>query len=430
MILGVMIFLIFIVFAGLMYANKLPAIFALPVMAMLISIAAGIPIENIAKTIISDGSYKLALPIIVVMFGAMLSQFVAKSGIAEVLVKNVAELSGDRTYIVAFSLTLVCALLFTVLGGLGAVIMVATIVLPIMISIGVSRLVAGCLFLLGLSLGGVFNLTNWQLYMSVMNIPQQTVFSYAIFLGSIFLAVTILFLAIEIRRGEKIMMFSRPLHEKKHLPKFALLTPFVPLVLVFGFSVFNLVFKPSAPFEFPIITALMIGLLYGVICINGDWQSRVNMLAKSIFDGIGSVAPAIVLIMGIGMLLNAVMHPKVSEGISPILTYIMPSNGLHYVLFFLVLAPLALYRGPLNIWGMGSGLIGLMLATKTLPPVAIMAALMSVGQIQGVCDPTNTHNVWIANFLDINVQTILKKTIFYMWLVTLLGLIVAVVRYF
>jgi len=156
----------------------------------------------------------------------------------------------------------------------------------------------------------------------------------------------------------------------------------------------------------------------------------VNTLSRSIVDGISSVGPAVALIMGIGMLLNAVMHPNVISSLSPILIKIMPSNAVSYVLFFTVLAPLALYRGPLNIWGMGAGLLGLIVSSKALPAAAVMAALMSVGQIQGVCDPTNTQNVWVSNYLNINVQDILKKTIVYMWILAAVGLVFAAAIYF
>jgi hypothetical protein len=60
-----------------------------------------------------------------------------------------------------------------------------------------------------------------------------------------------------------------------------------------------------------------------------------------------------------------------------------------------------------------------------LKAFAVMSALMSVGQIQGVSDPTNTHNVWIANYLNLNVQDILKRTLPYMWALAAAGLVVA-----
>ena len=491
--LAIILLLIFIFFAGLMYLNKLPALLALPLMAVLIGLFSGMPLKDIATYIVSDGAVRLNLAIVTVLFGSMLSQFVANSGIAESLIKNVAELSGDNPFRVCFIMTLVVALLFTVLGGLGSVIMVASIVFPIMLSIGVLPLTAGCLFLLGLSFGGLFNLANWQLYISVLGLSQVQILGFAGILGLIFLTILIVFLLIEVGvrfdlkkfliNASVIVLFFIAIYaayaygviacmypflkgllfnplakyifilaaavfavafifdvaglavkiikgqeDNKPVSFYAILTPVVPIILILGFALYNLIYRPQNAFDFPIITAIASGLLWGFFATLK--KGSINMLSKSVFDGIGSVGPAIALIMGIGMVLNAVMHPAVTGVISPLIVRIIPSNPVSYVIFFAVLAPLALYRGPLNIWGMGAGLIGLLLSAGTMSAAAIMAALMSVGQIQGVCDPTNTHNVWIANNLNLNVQDILKKTIGYMWGLALIGLIVAGVLYF
>jgi hypothetical protein len=61
---------------------------------------------------------------------------------------------------------------------------------------------------------------------------------------------------------------------------------------------------------------------------------------------------------------------------------------------------------------------------KLMPPVAIMAAFFAVGQIQGVCDPTNTHNVWLATFTKSSTEKFLKSTIPYVW-----GFVVAALAY-
>ncbi|MCX5749524.1 MAG: transporter [Candidatus Saganbacteria bacterium] len=430
MILFSVIFLIFIIFAVLMYLNKVPALIALPVMAVLIAFVSGLSPADVSTKVIADGATRLSTPIIVIIFGSMLSQFVSRSGIAETLIKKVAELSGDNPFLVSIVLTAVVAVLFSVLGGLGSVIMVATIVLPIMLSIGLPRIVTGCVFLIGMSLGGIFNLINWQLYISVLGLSQDQIFRFAIPLGLCFSVVTVLFLFIEIKRHGTSIGWTEKTEEER--PKFvswyAALTPVIPLVLVLGFSVYNILAKPANPYEFPIITAMVIGLLYGFLTTLR--KDSVNLLSRSIYEGINSVGPAVALIIGIGMLLNAVMNPNVTSSLSPVLVKILPSSPLYYVLFFAVLSPLTLYRGPLNIWGMGAGLIGLMVTSNVMPPVAIMAALMSVGQIQGVCDPTNTQNVWIANYLNINVQDILKRTILYIWILAVAGLAIAAFRYF
>ncbi|MGB9663759.1 MAG: citrate transporter, partial [Ignavibacteria bacterium] len=98
------------------------------------------------------------------------------------------------------------------------------------------------------------------------------------------------------------------------------------------------------------------------------------------------------------------------------------------VITFTLLAPFALYRGPLNVWGMGYGLAGILLASG-MNPGAIMGLLLGVGQIQGVSDPTNTQNVWLANELKIDVQKILWNTLPYTWVVAFLGLIAAGLKY-
>jgi hypothetical protein len=75
---------------------------------------------------------------------------------------------------------------------------------------------------------------------------------------------------------------------------------------------------------------------------------------------------------------------------------------------------------------MGSGVVALIQKSTTLPGGAIMGMLMSVGQLQGVCDPTNTHNVWIATYLGTNTQSLLKRTLPYAWIAVLAGLILSV----
>jgi len=413
-----------------MYMNKLPAIIALPIMAVVIAFAAQMPPSDIASVVVAGGATRLNVAIITVMFGAILSQFVGMSGIAETLIKKFAELSGDNPILVSIVMTLIVALLFSVLGGLGAVIMVASIVLPILLSIGIPRVVAAGLFLMGMSLGGMFNLVNWQLYISVLGIPQGQIMKFALVLGAVSALVTLLFLLVEMKRQGTSVGWSVTIEDvnRKNVPWYSLLTPIIPIVIVLGFSIYNILCKPLVPYEFPIITAMIIGVLWGYVTTLH--KGSLNLLTKAVVEGINSVGPAVALIIGIGMVLNAVMHQSVTSIISPVLVTILPSTPLYYVLFFTILAPLALYRGPLNIWGMGAGMVGLMVASGSLPPAAIMAALMSVGEIQGVCDPTNTHNVWIANYLNINVQSILKLTIAYIWILSIIGLLIASIVYY
>ncbi len=426
---------VFLAMAVLMYLNRLPALIALPIMAVAIALVARVPWRDLA-TIISSGSIRLHLWYTTAILGAILAEIVSKTGVAEKMVKTAAELGGDRPLALSLLLTAVVALLFTTLGGLGAVIMVATIVFPVLLALGVSQLAVGGLFLLGMSLGGILNLTNWQFYITELKLPTSLILSFALPMVGLMAVTTIVFAVVELRpsRMRKYWAPGRAGEPQARVPAlpvpwYALLTPVVPLLPVVGFGVYNLAARPEKPFDFPIITAMVIGITYGLLTAPRPAQGRVQLLARSAIAGIGSVAPAVALMIGIGMLLESVTHPSVQAHIQPVLAHVLPSTPLRYVITFAVLAPLALYRGPLNLYGMGSGLARMMADFKGLGAPGVMAALLSVGQLQGVCDPTNTHNVWIANYLGVDVQQILRRTIAYVWPAAVVGLVVGGVMF-
>ena len=54
---------------------------------------------------------------------------------------------------------------------------------------------------------------------------------------------------------------------------------------------------------------------------------------------------------------------------------------------------------------------------------------MAIVQLQNVCDPTNTHNVWVANYVGVRVEEFTKSTILTMILICIIGLIFAAVLF-
>jgi Na+/H+ antiporter NhaD/arsenite permease-like protein len=423
---SIAVLIIFVGAALLMYSGRLPALLALPLMAVAIAAAARISPQIILTEVVEKGLFRLHPAYVTAMLGAVLAEVMSKTGIAETMIKKAAELGGDRPLLLSLLLTAVVALLFTTLGGLGAVIMVATIVFPILLTLGIAPLPVGGMFLLGMSLGGIFNLTNWQLYKE-LGLETGTIMRFAIPLAVVFALVTVVFAVIETRRGANKFWAAAPLPETRRPVNFlALLTPLIPLLLVLVFALRKQITHNPGAFEFPITAAMIAGIIWGLLT---TWKpgTGAKLLSRSIFEGLGNVAPAVALMFGIGMLVNAVMLPEVLKSLQPILRSVMPHSPISYVIFFTIFAPLALYRGPLNIWGLGFG-IGKMMAA-ILPPAGVMAALLSVGQIQGICDPTNTHNVWIANHLGLDVNQILKRTLPYVWAGAAVGLVAGAILF-
>ncbi|MDF2631647.1 MAG: C4-dicarboxylate transport system permease DctM subunit [Caproiciproducens sp.] len=428
MLQGTLIIVVFLIIAALMITKKIPTLLALPLLAVAICIIAGVPLsgkDGFMQSVIEAGSIKMASAIIAVIFGAWLGQIMNKAGVTATIIKKSAELGGDRPLVVTLIMVLAVAILFTTLSGLGSVIMVGTIVLPILVSIGVPALSAACIFLMAFATGLCFNMANWQTFATIFNLSIDQIKTFEYFLVAATFIATLVLIFVEFKKNGVKFAFSAPAvkeqKDEKQLKGIrgtcAMLTPIVPIILV-------------AVLKVPIVTAFMVGIFWILLFTSPSLSKAMNMLTKTCYDGITDGAPAIILMVGIGMLYLSVTNPVVKTVLNPFMATITPKSLIVYIIFFIVLAPLALYRGPLNLFGLGSGIAALMISLGTLSPLAIMGAFLSAERIQGVGDPTNTQNVWTANFVEVDVNTVTKKLLPYLWVIAAVGVVISGVQYF
>lgn len=436
---GILIVLVFLVLAGLMMTRKMPALLALPVMAVaigvIVAVSLGLPLTALATgqekpppnlrdfiftTILTDGAARLAGAMMFAIFGAILSQVVMRQGIAQRIVRVAAEFAGDRKMVLAAVMTAAIAVCFASLTGLGAVIMIGSLALPIMIGAGLSPRYAACLMLFAISVGGCFNMANMGLYINVLKLDLSTVKQFAWSYGTLLALTAAAFLVLHGRRESRGFAWAVDLGSPPSgVPLPALLTPLVPIALIMMPWPFSLMLDP-----WPIIPAFLVGILYGLITT--DPRRIIANMTACVLEGLKDVSPVLGLFIGIGMVLNAMMDPATSQIMSPFISAVVPTSRLGFIVFFTALAPLGLYRGPLNFIGLGAGFAALTLANNLLPPSAVMAAFLGVGQVQGVCDPTNTHNVWLAQFTHGATEDFMKRTLPFVWGFVLLALLWAV----
>lgn len=419
------ILLIFAVFAVLMFTRKVPALLAVPIMAVLIAAVVGTPFTSILNDIISAGSVKLAAAYVAVFAGAMLGRVMMQTGIAEGIIKRAAEFGGDKPLVVAFGLMFVTAVLFTSLTGLGAIIMVGSLVLPIMMSLGIPRKLAGTFFLLAFATGFIFNISLIRFYRDILQIAQDAplpkeIVQFQLIMLGVMTVGTILYTVISAKRSPELALMTvetkDELTEKindKNAPLISFITPLIPLVLYFGFNQHGWKEVPS----------FLAGSIFGTIVTQP--KRTIQILTSSLIRGLEDGAPAAILMMGIGMLINTLQLPAVKAALEPIIQNLPIGNAWTYVLFFGVLSPLALYRGPFNLFGLGAGFFAIVAAAGIIPAIAVLAAAMAIVQLQNVCDPTNTHNVWVANYVGVRVEELTKSTILTMIVICFVGLIIS-----
>jgi H+/gluconate symporter-like permease len=412
-ILPILILVVFLIFAALMYTRAMPALLAVPAMAIVMAFVAGVPAAGLGDIVVK-GASALASVYVTVILGAMLGRVTLDTGIAKSIVNFAAEFGGEQPMLLALLLCAVVAVLFVSLSGLGAIIMVGSIVLPIMMTTGVPRKIAATLFLMAFALGFIFNLVNWKFYIQLFGVSQQQMYGYALVLAAIDLVALVVYAGVSFSRSRAYATWAvrgeQPAAPR--VPWFALITPVLPIVLFY-----TLHWDPVLSFA--------VSAVYGAVTTRPS--RAIQTLVAAAIKGVEDVAPAVVLFIGIGMLFTATKEPAFVAAMHPLAASQALHNPLVFIAIFGVLSPLALYRGPLNPFGVGIAIFTVLLSAHALPAVILVAAIMAVVQVQNVCDPTNTANVWVANYTGVDIEEITRRTLPYQTAVAVVACIAVTV---
>jgi hypothetical protein len=397
MIAALLLLAVFLAFAVLMYLRVVPAILAVPAMAFCMMLVVGIPLPQIGSLLVT-GASSLAPVYVTVIFGALLARVTLDTGIARALVSLAAEYGGESPLVLALVVCAVVAVLFTSLSGLGAIIMVGSIVLPIMMTTGVPRTVAATLFLMSFALGFIFNLVNWKFYTQLFGVVPQQMTGYALALAALDAVALVVYAVVAFSRERGYATWAVRAQEpaRSGVPAIALVTPILPIVLYFALHL-----DPTLSF--------ILSAIFGALVTKR--RQAIGTLIAAAIRGVEDVAAAVLLFIGIGMLLSATRAPQFVQALQPLVSGGWASNPFTYVAVFGLLSPLVLYRGPLNPFGVGIAIFTVLLSGHALAPVALVAAVMAVAAVQNVCDPTNTANVWVANFTGVPIDLITKRTL-------------------
>lgn len=423
---GIVILLLMLAGVGLMLARKLPTAFALVLLGVAIAVVADAPFTgegSVVDTVLQEGSVTLADTMLAVLIGSWLGKLMEETGIASTLVRKIVEFGGDRPTAVALGVLAVSALVGTVTGSAPAAMMAGIIGIPAMIAVGVPKTTAAGTILMGIAAGMPFELPVWQFFSTALELPVDTVKGFMMKLFPFALFFAVLYVLVETRRkgvehawslasarerpagGDRGRSRSRRLGDA---PWYALLAPAVPLILALGF-------------ELAIIPSMLAGVLYALVTTTRPREMNKRLL-RTLYAGFEVAAPPITLFVAIGILLAAVKLPGAVEALDPLVKAVAPGNPVVFVLVFTLLAPLCLYRGPLNVYGLGAGIAGVLIAAGIYPAVAVLGLTSSYNQIFGVSDPTSTQTVWAAQYAGVSPQQVMLRTLPYVWCVAIGGL--------
>ncbi|MFJ2171941.1 TRAP transporter large permease subunit [Streptomyces sp. NPDC087851] len=418
---GIVILIIMAAGVAAMLTKKLPTAFALVLLGVVIALVSGAPVtgeNSVFDTVLQEGAPMLAATMIAILLGSWLGKLLDETGIAGTLVRKIVEFGGDRPTVVALGVLMVSTLIGTVTGSAPAAMLAGIIGIPAMIAVGIPKVTAAGTILMGIAAGMPFELPVWQFFSSALDLPVPEVRDFMIKLFPFALTGAVLFVLVESRRRGVEHAWAFRTEEPRtragkrrallgDAPWYALLTPAVPLVLALGF-------------EIAIIPSLLAGVLYALVTTTRPRDMNRRLL-RTLYNGFEVAAAPITLFVAIGILLAAVKLPGAVTALEPLVKAVSPQNPVLFVVVFTALVPLCLYRGPLNVYGLGAGIAGVLIAAGIYPAVAVLGLTASYNQVFGVADPTSTQTVWSAQYAGVGPQQVMARTLPYVWFVALGG---------
>lgn len=418
--------LLLITFVGLIYycmkgGNLLVGFIVTSILWCLIG---QVPMHTVVNDVFQKSVESYGATIAIIVFGAWFGRILVDTGIAGYIIKKTVELAGDKPLITALLLCTVCALIFTSAFGVGSVMAIGMIVLPILFSLGVDKRTALGAYLLAVAAGMYLNIAYVSQFFAVFKTIKydDSYIHFAVIATIVHVIGMLAFITFNYMRNQKgnrarawAASTAPQMQEGKNpgLGFYCILVPFVPIIMV-------------AIFKWQPVPAFLMGIFLGLLLTRnmGSYSLAVEKIQKTLYDGIADSG------LLIGMLYGVNIFQAAAKQVSPILQHmlggIIPTTPVAIVAGFCILAPLALFRGPLMIWGSGIALVSIfqamgifsehfLFALFLIPPVAIVASSC----------PTQSWSMWGLSYAKVEPQQYIKTNLPWAWLILIVVEILA-----
>lgn len=380
------------------------------VMALLWSVIGLVPFDQVVQKVIADPALNYGPTIIYIVFGSWFGRVLVDSGIAGSISAQTERVGRKAPIFATILVVLVTALIFSSAYGVGSVIAIGVILIPILLSIGVPKKVAIPAFTMAIGAPMYINVVLFNqikaFFPSVSFSGKYLIFGLAA-MGVQLLGVIIFILlnSKSIKNGEieTIDDSKQATFQKTHPITFII--PVLPVAL-------NMFFHWDA------IPALLLATIIALL-LTGQMKSYKGLVAfinKTVSQAINDISGLIIFLMALVMFAGAatmnVPHFK------SMIELILPSSPLVLAIAIGILAPLALFRGPLHVWGAGAATAAVLAATGTFQPIFLLPLLYTASIMAVSIDLTQSWNTWALTYSKLETKEYLKMGIPVMWVVS------------
>ncbi|WP_273730991.1 gluconate:proton symporter [Leuconostoc mesenteroides] len=380
------------------------------VMALLWSVIGLVPFDQVVQKVIAEPALNYGPTIIYIVFGSWFGRVLVDSDIAGSISAQTERVGRKAPIFATILVVLVTALIFSSAYGVGSVIAIGVILIPILLSIGVPKKVAIPAFTMAIGAPMYINVVLFNqikaFFPSVSFSGKYLIFGLAA-MGVQLLGVIIFILlnSKSIKNGEieTIDDSKQATFQKTHPITFII--PVLPVAL-------NMFFHWDA------IPALLLATIIALL-LTGQMKSYKGLVAfinKTVSQAINDISGLIIFLMALVMFAGAatmnVPHFK------SMIEVILPSSPLVLAIAIGILAPLALFRGPLHVWGAGAATAAVLAATGTFQPIFLLPLLYTASIMAVSIDLTQSWNTWALTYSKLETKEYLKMGIPVMWVVS------------
>lgn len=356
--------------------------------------------------------------VVLIFVGSWLGQVLLKTGIASTIIRKAVELGGDKPLFTAILLSVLTTLIFCSAYGAGAVIGIGVIVLPIMLSLGIPKAVATASYIMSVGAGMYSNAVIFGEKQAILLLnetnPEYTyqVYKQVGMVATVVQAIIIIMMLVVMlgRKGKTSKAWAATAsvkqedEEQRHVPAIALISPFLPvlLIILFGWN--------SLP---AFLAAIFFALITCGFAHNLNQLSET--ISRTLYDGIMDAAPLIGFLFFQGIFTaaanaDAAFFQETIGGIIPTSTLIM-------AIVFAVLTPLGLFRGPMSVFGVGPVLFSVIngLGIFQLPFLFPLFQFTGIATTISSC-PTQSWTIWAINYNKVSTKDFMRLAFPWCWL--------------
>lgn len=386
-------------------------------MALIWCLIGRVPYRTVVDTVFQSSVENYGPTIAIIVFGSWFGRVIVDTGIAGYIIKKTVELAGDKPLITTILVSLVCSLIFTSAFGVGSVMAIGMIVLPILFSLGVEKHVAVGAYMMSVAGGMYLNLgyVNQLLALFPDMAYDNTYLKFAVIATVIHVVVMLAFIVFHYFRGKqgrtRAWAAAPSAPAASPIPAVAAIVPFLPILMV-------------AIFKWTPVPSFLLGIFFGLLLTRNmkSYKVAIEKVQRTLYDGIADVG------LLIGMLYGVNIFSTAAKQVSPILSELMggviPQSALVILIIFIICAPLGLFRGPLMVFGSGAATLAILQATGFFPEafLFILFLVPPVAIVANSC-PTQSWSMWGISYAKMEPKAYIRTNFPWSWVIFAVNLL-------